>query len=242
MNAQAKIDAAEEAMFELTTEAEYYDIKIQEFTPDSNTAFFNNELHLRRLMRSQELYETNYNVLIQLNEESQLKKATQRGGVKMIDPAYRPKAPVPSTASRKILFGAILGMSLGLGAVFLLEYMDTSLKSSDEISRFLQIPLLGEIPKIDADKPTRKWLRFLPGTIKSNSNEEAYDSRMIAHFDPKDPIVESYRNIRLILSICSYFVLFNYYYIIFLPSEFLNFTLGSNSNFPSIVALYKHPP
>ncbi len=191
---KAKIDAAEDAMFELTTEAEYYDIKIQEFTADGNTAYFNNELHLRRLMRSQELYETNYNVLIQLKEESQLTKATQSGGVKMIDPANRPNTPVPSTASRKILFGAILGMSLGLGAVFLLEYMDTSLKSSDEISRFLQIPLLGEIPKIDVGKPTRKWLGFLPGTIISK--EEAYSSRIIAHFDPKDPIVESYRNIR----------------------------------------------
>lgn len=189
-----KIAAAEEAMFDLSTEAEFFNIKIQEFASDSNTEWVNDELQLQRLIRSKELYETNYEVLVQLKEESQFKKVTQSGGVKMIDPANRPIAPVPSTASRKILFGAVLGISLGLGAVFLLEYMDTSLKSSDEISRFLQIPLLGEIPKIVDEKPASKWLRFLPRPMVSK--EETYGSRLIAYFDPKDPIVESYRNVR----------------------------------------------
>lgn len=192
-NLTAKILAGEESMFELNTEAEYYDDRIRRYATESNMDRVSNELLLQRMVRSKDLYNTNYNVLIQLKEESQFKKATQSGGVKMIDPANRPNAPVPSTASRKILFGAVLGISLGLGAVFLLEYMDTSLKSSEEISRFLQIPLLGEIPKIDDNKPAYRWLRFLPDP---KSKEEGYNTRLVAYFDPKDPIVESYRNIR----------------------------------------------
>ena len=119
----------------------------------------------------------------------------QTGGVKMIDPAKLPDTPIPSNASRQILFGAIIGLSLGLGGAFLLEYMDTSLKNSEDVTRFLDLPLMGEIPKIK--KPSSKSSRFL-GVFTRNglAQETGYENRLISSFSPKEPIPEAYRNVR----------------------------------------------
>jgi tyrosine-protein kinase Etk/Wzc len=191
---QTKIVEAEQALFELSTDAEYYEQKIREFAAD-NSDIINHELELQRLLRSKELFETSYNSLIQFSEEQQFRRATQSGGVKMIDPANRPTAPMPSTVPKKVLFGAILGLSLGLGAAFLLEYMDTSLKSSEDVTRFLSIPLIGEIPKIKDEAAAASLLMgFLPW--KTVKREETYNARLITNFSPKEPIPEAYRNVR----------------------------------------------
>ncbi len=43
--------------------------------------------------------------------------------------------------------GAILGLVLGLGFAFFLEYLDTSVKSLDDVERYLGVPVLAVIPK-----------------------------------------------------------------------------------------------
>lgn len=43
--------------------------------------------------------------------------------------------------------GALLGLLLGLGFAFFLEYLDTSVKSLDDVERYLGVPVLAVIPK-----------------------------------------------------------------------------------------------
>ena len=45
--------------------------------------------------------------------------------------------------------GMMLGLGLGLGLAFLLELMDTSIKSPSDISRRVDLPLLGMVPHTD---------------------------------------------------------------------------------------------
>ena len=48
---------------------------------------------------------------------------------------------------RNAILGAILGLILGLGIIFLLEAVDTRVRHADEVTRRLGIPLLARIPK-----------------------------------------------------------------------------------------------
>lgn len=191
---QTRIVDAEQSLFEMNSDAEYYEQKLKESnTQDSDE--FSRVLEFQRLMHAKALFETSYNALIQLQEEEQFQKATQSGGVKLIDPATLPNQPMPSTTPKKVLFGAIIGLSLGLGAAFLLEYMDSSLKTSEDVSRFLGIPLIGEIPKIKLVEGKKSIFAIFTKLVQP-SKEESYNSKLINNFSPKEPIPESYRNLR----------------------------------------------
>jgi len=62
------------------------------------------------------------------------------------------KASVPTrykkpNAILNLSLGAVLGLLLGLGFAFFLEYLDTSVKSLDDVERYLGVPVLAVIPK-----------------------------------------------------------------------------------------------
>ena len=59
-------------------------------------------------------------------------------------------APTNPSRPRHILhliLGAILGLAFGVGLAFLLEYLDTSVKTLDDVEKFLGVPVLAVIPK-----------------------------------------------------------------------------------------------
>ncbi len=56
-------------------------------------------------------------------------------------------APVSPNVTLNLLLGAVLGLIFGVGIAFFLEYMDTSVKSIEDVERYLQVPVLAVIPK-----------------------------------------------------------------------------------------------
>jgi capsular polysaccharide biosynthesis protein len=41
----------------------------------------------------------------------------------------------------------LIGLIVGIGLAFLLDYLDTSVRSREEAEALLQLPILGEIPR-----------------------------------------------------------------------------------------------
>src|SRR6202011_4281634 len=54
----------------------------------------------------------------------------------------------------------IVGMCLGIAAAFLQEHLDNTLKSSEDIERFLQIPSLGAVPAMELSANPRRMHGF----------------------------------------------------------------------------------
>ena len=46
-----------------------------------------------------------------------------------------------------LIFGAIMGLAFGIGLAFFLEYLDTSVKTLEDVERYLEVPVLAVIPK-----------------------------------------------------------------------------------------------
>ena len=46
----------------------------------------------------------------------------------------------------------MLGIVLGLGIIFIMFYFDTTIKSSDEITEKVGLPVLGIVPALDNGK------------------------------------------------------------------------------------------
>jgi capsular exopolysaccharide synthesis family protein len=55
--------------------------------------------------------------------------------------------PAKPNVAMNLALGSILGLLFGFGLAFTLEYMDTTVKSLDDVERFLGVPVLAVIPK-----------------------------------------------------------------------------------------------
>ncbi len=67
--------------------------------------------------------------------------------VLVCNPARAQKFPVSPKAVLIIPLGIIVGLIVGLGLAFFIEYLDTSVKTIDDVERALQAPVLGVIPQ-----------------------------------------------------------------------------------------------
>ena len=68
------------------------------------------------------------------------------GNVKILESVELPKNPVAPNKTMNIAIAFILGMMVGFGIVFLLEYLDNTYKNKEQLEKDLDIPVLGVIP------------------------------------------------------------------------------------------------
>lgn len=64
-----------------------------------------------------------------------------------LDVAKTPTTPLSQNKVTKIAIAGILGMMISVGLVFVLEYLDRTVKTADETENLLGVPVLGVIPK-----------------------------------------------------------------------------------------------
>ncbi|NLY39795.1 MAG: capsular biosynthesis protein [Firmicutes bacterium] len=69
--------------------------------------------------------------------------------VSLIDQAAQPGAPVSPRVPLNLAVALVIGAMAGVGAAFLLEYLDRSVKDPDEVQKLLEIPVLGIIPYME---------------------------------------------------------------------------------------------
>lgn len=89
-------------------------------------------------------------------------------------PSY-PMAPYKPDVTINLAVGAGAGLLLGIGLALLLEFMDTSVKTMEDVERALQVPVLGIIPKnvpilhsSDSMGPDAEAYRILRTNIEFN--------------------------------------------------------------------------
>jgi capsular exopolysaccharide synthesis family protein len=67
--------------------------------------------------------------------------------VQIVDRAVEGTRPVRPNKPLNIALGIIIGLVVGIGLAFFIEYLDTSVKTIDDVERSLQAPVLGVIPQ-----------------------------------------------------------------------------------------------
>jgi len=67
--------------------------------------------------------------------------------VEVHDPPIISNSPVSPNVTLNLVLGAVVGLIFGVGIAFFLEYLDTSVKTLEDVERYLQVPVLAVIPK-----------------------------------------------------------------------------------------------
>ncbi|HEV8374972.1 MAG TPA: polysaccharide biosynthesis tyrosine autokinase [Candidatus Polarisedimenticolia bacterium] len=122
---------------------------------------------------------------------SQLKNAGT-GNVWVVDAAEIPDHIFRPNKKMNILLSLFVGLALGVGMAFFLEYLDNSIKSAADIEKYVQLPTLGTIPMVVSsalagEMATAKRLRREPVS-------PAVD--LVTMRDPASPASEAYKTLR----------------------------------------------
>ena len=111
------------------------------------------EMELNRLTREVESNRGIYQSLMQQTQGSEIEQALQRTAAefkfKIVEPAIKPIKPVKPDRIKMLLMAIIVGAIIGGGLIFLLEYMDHSFKTVEDVEKYLNLSVLGTIPKIE---------------------------------------------------------------------------------------------
>ncbi len=154
------------------------------------------QIELARLNRDSDILNQNYTFLRQKLEEAKLSVAVKIGNAVMLDMAKMPQNPISPNHKRNLMLGSFLGFSLGLILTFLIEFLDNTLKTIDEIEKY-QLSVLGIIPSIGpVIKKNTQLLRFWKDKINGSSSNKRLQRRLITREDPKSPVSEAYRSLR----------------------------------------------
>jgi capsular exopolysaccharide synthesis family protein len=127
----------------------------------------------RNLNRLQGLYDLIFNRL----QEVDISASIQMESVRILERAIVPGGPLKPRNLQSLFLAALIGLALGIGLIFALEFMDDSIRYPEEVARSLGAPFLGLVP-------SAHW------------KQEGDASYWVGSVDPSSGFAEAYRNIR----------------------------------------------
>lgn len=77
------------------------------------------------------------------------KEIKNQDNVQLVDGASVPQKPASPKPLLNIAVAFFVGLMLSIGIVFLLEYLDNTVKDEEELTKLLGIPVIGVIPTIE---------------------------------------------------------------------------------------------
>ena len=127
----------------------------------------------RNLTRLQGLYDLIFNRL----QEIDISAGIQTESVRILERAIAPGSPLKPRNLQSLFLAALIGLAIGIGLIFALEFMDDSIRFPEEVVRSLGTPFLGLVP-------TAHW---------KQADDASY---WLGNVDPSSGFAEAYRNIR----------------------------------------------
>ncbi len=126
-------------------------------------------------------YQNSYYYLLQSYEQVKLAEAQSTSIVVQKDPAVPNRIPIQPQPVRSALLAAVVGLMVAAGIVFLIEFLDDTIRDPQEITRKWGIPILGTI-------------------VTYNSAKEG---GLVTVKEPRAPVSEAFRSLRANLQFAS---------------------------------------
>ncbi len=129
-------------------------------------AMHGHELEYKRLEALVQSTKDLYNQMLFRLKEAQLQADSRANNVRVLDDALVPEAPVAPRLVLNLVVAAVLALVGGLGLVFLVEQLDSTVKSQEQLEREFGLTFLGIIPSVRSARSRAKGGRF-EGPVKN---------------------------------------------------------------------------
>jgi capsular exopolysaccharide synthesis family protein len=85
---------------------------------------------------------------MQRTKETDISSDRRSTNIRVVDAAEIPKAPISPNIRRSTILSLIAGLTLSLGLVFVIDYLDSRIKTPQDLKTHLGVPFLGLIPAV----------------------------------------------------------------------------------------------
>jgi tyrosine-protein kinase Etk/Wzc len=142
-----------------------------------------------QLRRAQSVAEKMYSQLEDRYLEAWMTEESVFGNIKAEDPAGLNATPIRPNRQSSIFQGAIIGLGLGISIVVILSFLDSTIRTPDEVES-QNVPLLATVPMIN--HPSQ------PLTLDATAGADKlrFTPHRASYLDPRSSVAESYRALR----------------------------------------------
>lgn len=176
--AEASLGNVDDRLVELTTTQTEIEVERQRFPEIEGT--------LIDLEASAQLDAQSFQFIQSQLYQARISERAAAPYIDVLDPAVE-VIPIQGRSRVNVILGALLGLILGVGAAFFLEYLDRTVRTSSDVESLLGIPVLGVIPR----------LRRLDAAVDGGDQMAGRGLPLVVAMDPLDPAAKAYRNLRM---------------------------------------------
>jgi capsular exopolysaccharide synthesis family protein len=84
-------------------------------------------------------------------------KGLRTSNIRVVDRARVPVKPSSPNKKRNLILALILGLGGGVGLAFLFDFLDNSVKTSEDVERYAGLPTLGVVPKFSLEGANKAY-------------------------------------------------------------------------------------
>ncbi|GAH82629.1 unnamed protein product, partial [marine sediment metagenome] len=110
------------------------------------------ELRYTIFQRNVETNQKLYDTLLSKSKETNITGNIDISNIRTAEEAVMPLFPVRPKKKLNLILSVIFGLMTGIGLSFLWEYLDRSLRTEEDVRRYLDLPVLSIVPLIDRIK------------------------------------------------------------------------------------------
>ncbi len=150
------------------TEEEIVDEQARLDAANSARAIQQYQANINALQQKLTSYQSNYANLLQTSHEA-------TNYISVVEPASLPTNPISPNVSETLMLAAAIGLALAVGGALLIEFLDNTVKTPEDVEQTMNLPMLGTIADIQ---------------------ERQGEGKLIAARYPQSPITEAFRALR----------------------------------------------
>jgi capsular exopolysaccharide synthesis family protein len=148
----------------------------------------------QRIETNKQLYQT----YLQRQRELQVIGNERNNNVTQVEEARLPREPIGPPRVRNIMIALLLALAVGVGLAFLLDYLDDTLKSVEDVDRHLHLPTLALIE--DVRSPVAEAYRHLRTSLLLSSAGQPPRTILVTSSQPSEGKTTTVVNIAMMLA------------------------------------------
>lgn len=129
-----------------------------------------------------------YDLITARVKEIGLSASLLNNNLRIVDPSPVPKSPVKPRPVLNLAIGVLMGLLLGVGTVFFLDYLDNTVRSTEDVERYLRLNLLAIVPRTGegADHAAREAYQSLRTSLLFSRKNRNANAVLITSAGPRE--------------------------------------------------------